>query len=75
MFRTRASLHQKAYQHKSVIAAERMYVLACMQHYSMALHEINFCRIVLAICAMKELCLIKPWTRYVVEINRQSYRV
>ena len=24
MFRTRASLHQKAYQHKSVIAAERM---------------------------------------------------
>lgn len=24
MFRTRSSLHQKAYQHKSVIAAERM---------------------------------------------------
>jgi HD superfamily phosphohydrolase len=40
MFRTRASLHQRAYQHKSVIAAERMYecvIVACMQNYSMKL--------------------------------------
>ena len=27
MFRTRCSLHQKAYQHKSVIAAEHMWVM------------------------------------------------